>query len=444
MSCRRVNGGGRVGGYGVELALVLLLVLLNAAFAGSEMALISLREGQLRQLARTGRRGSVLVRLARDPNRFLATTQLGITLAGFLASAAAAVSLAEPLMGPLGFLGRAAQPVAVVLVTTVLTLATLVLGELVPKRLAMQRAERWGLLAARPLDLFAVLSRPAVWLLSRTTNLVVRLLGGDPRAAREEVGSDELREMVLTQRNFSAQQREIVTGAFEIADRTLREIVVPRGEVTSLPADLPVDQGLHRLAGAGRSRAPVTGAAGLDEVVGVVHVRDLVGGARVVGDRARPALFLPETLQVSAAMRQMRQQRQQLALVVDEWGATDGMVTMEDLLEEVVGELYDETDPDVQTVVREDDGGLLVPGGFPLHDLGDLGIHLDLPRSGEYTTVAGLLLAQLGHIPGGPGETLRLPGLTAEVVEVAGHAIRTVRLRPGGDGGGAGPGAAHR
>ncbi|MFC6021230.1 hemolysin family protein [Plantactinospora solaniradicis] len=419
-----------MGGYGVQVVLVLLLILLNAIFAGSEMALVSLREGQLRQLGRKGRRGATLVRLVRDPNRFLATTQLGITLAGFLASAAAAVSLAKPLLGPLGFLGRAAEPVAVVLVTAVLTFATLVLGELAPKRLAMQRAERWGLLVARPLDLFAMVSRPAVWLLSRTTNLVVRMLGGDPRAAREEVDRDELREQMLTQRNFSAQQREIVSGAFEIADRTLREILVPRGAVTSLPAELPIEEGLRRLADAGLSRAPVTGPDGLDDVVGVVHVRDLVGGGPLVGDRVRPVCFLPEMLQVSDALRQMRAQRQRLALVVDERGATDGLITMEDLLEEVVGELYDETDRDVQTVVREDDGALLVPGSFPLHDLPDVGVRLDLPRSGDYTTVAGLVLARLGHIPTAPGETLRLPGMTAEVVEVAGRAIRLVRLRP--------------
>jgi putative hemolysin len=375
----------------------------------------------------------VLARLARDPNRFLATTQIGITLAGFLASAAAAVSLAEPLVGPLGFLGAAARPVAVVLVTAVLTFVTLVLGELTPKRIAMQRAERWGLLVARPLDWFATVTRPAVWLLSRSTDLVVRLFGADPRATREDVDPDELRELVVSQRGVSPQQREILTGAFEIADRTLREILVPRGDVTSVPADMPVERALHLLAEADRSRAPVTGATGLDDAVGVVHIRDLVGGGGQVGERARPAMFLPETLRVADAMRQMRQQRHQLALVVDERGATDGLVTMEDLLAEVVGELYDETDRDVQSVVREDDGALLVPGGFPLHDLPDLGISLRLPLSGEYTTVAGLVLARLGHLPTGPGETLRLPGFTAQVVEVAGHAIRTVRLRIGAD-----------
>ncbi|MEV4627133.1 hemolysin family protein [Micromonospora sp. NPDC049523] len=422
-----------MGGHATELALVLLLVLINAAFAGSEMALVSLREGQLRTLSRGSRGGRILARLARDPNRFLATTQIGITLAGFLASAAAAVSLAQPLIGPLGFLGGAARPVAVVLVTAILTFVTLVLGELAPKRIAMQRAERWGLLVARPLDLFATLVRPVVWLLSVTTNLVVRVFGADPHATREDINPEELRELVVSQRGVSPQQREILTGAFEIADRTLREILVPRGEVTSLPGSMAIEQALHRMAETGRSRAPVTGPSGLDEVIGVVHIRDLVGAACRVDERARPAVFLPETLRVADAMRQLRQQRHQLALVVDERGAIDGLVTMEDLLAEVVGELYDETDRDVEAVVREADGALLVPGTFPLHDLPDLGITLRVPLTGEYTTLAGLMLARLGHLPTAPGETLRLPGLTAQVVEVGGHAIRTVRLRTGDD-----------
>ncbi|HEX5543809.1 MAG TPA: hemolysin family protein [Micromonospora sp.] len=416
-------------GYGGRITLVLALVLLNAVFAGSEMALISLREAQLQRLARGSPGERILARLAREPNRFLATIQLGITLAGFLAAAAAAVSLAAPLVGPLDFLGAAAEPVAVVLVTVTLTFITLVLGELAPKRIAMQRAERWALLVARPMELLATLSRPAVWILGRATDLVVRLAGGDPDIRREEISTEELREMVIAQRGFSPEQREILSGAFEIADRTLREILVPRREVISLPADLPVGSGLRRLAAAARSRAPVTGPAGLDDVLGIVHLRDLVDAVGVVGEHARPALFLPETLRVSDALRQMRQERRQLALVVDERGATAGIVAMEDLLEEVVGEIYDETDRDVRAVVREADGTLLVPGGFPLHDLPDLGIELNPPADGDYTTVAGLVLARLGHIPTRTGELVRLSGLTAQVVEISGRAITRVRLQ---------------
>ncbi|MGW3898394.1 hemolysin family protein [Micromonospora profundi] len=413
-----------------QLVLVAVLILVNAALSGSEMALVTLREGQLRRLGRRTRTGERLVRLSRDPNRYLATIQLGITLAGFLASAAAAVSLAQPLVAPLGFLGAAARPAAIVVVTVALTFVTLVFGELAPKRLAMQRAERWALLSARPLDLLARVSRPAVWLLSWATDVVVRLAGGDPRASREEMTEDELREMLVSRRGLSAQQREILTGAFDIAGRTLREILVPRREVTTLPADLPAAEGVRRLAAAGRSRAPVTGPGGLDDVIGVVHIRDLVqSGVGTVQERGRPPLLLPVTLPVADALRQLRQEHQQLALVVDEHGGIDGMITLEDLLAEVVGELYDETDRDVQDVTPEPDGSLLVPGDFPLHDLPDLGVRLSFPLSREYTTVAGLVLARLGHLPRAPGETVRLPGLTIEVVEVADRAVRRVRLR---------------
>lgn len=413
-----------------QLALVLVLVLVNAALSGSEMAIVTLREAQLRRLGRSGRTGARLTRLAREPNRYLATIQLGITLAGFLASAAAAVSLSEPLVGPLGFLGRAARPVAVVLVTILLTFVTLVVGELAPKRLAMQSAERWALLSAVPLELLARVSRPAVWLLSRATDVLVRLAGGDPRANRQEVTEEELREMLVSQRGLSAQQREILSGAFDIAGRTLREILVARRDVTFLPAELSAADAMRRLAATGRSRAPVTGPGGLDDVCGVVHIRDLVDADGAgVGERARPPVLLPGTLPVADAMRHLRQRHEQLALVIDEYGGVDGLVTMEDLLEEVVGELYDETDRDVREAVREPDGALLLPGDFPLHDLPDAGVQLTFPLTREYTTVAGLVLAGLGHLPAGPGERIRLPGLTVEVVEVSGRSIRRVRLR---------------
>ncbi|ATO13062.1 hemolysin [Micromonospora sp. WMMA2032] len=413
-----------------QVALVLVLVLVNAALSGSEMALVTLREGQLRRLGRAGRSGARLSRLVREPNRYLATIQLGITLAGFLASAAAAVSLAEPLVGPLGFLGRAARPVAVLLVTVLLTFLTLVVGELAPKRLAMQSAERWALLSAGPLDLLARLSRPAVWLLGRATDLLVRVAGGDPRASRQEVTEEELRELLVSQRGLSAQQREILAGAFDIAGRTLREVLVARRDVMTLPADLPAGAAMRRLAAAGRSRAPVTGPGGLDDVRGVVHIRDLVdAGATAVDGCVRPPVLLPGTLPVADAMRQLRQRHEQMALVIDEYGGVDGLVTMEDLLEEVVGELYDETDRDVRRAVREPDGALVLPGDFPLHDLPDAGVRLTFPLTREYTTVAGLVLAGLGRLPDGPGERVRLPGLTVEVVEVAGRAIHRVRLR---------------
>ena len=417
--------------YWSQLALVGVLVILNAVFAGSEMALVSLRDSQVQRLERSSRGGRTLARLAKDPNRFLATIQIGITLAGFLASAAAAVSLARPLVPLLGVFGNAAETVAIVAVTLVLTFVTLVFGELAPKRIAMQSAERWALLVARPLDVLSSITRPAVWLLGATTDLVVRLFGLDPKAEPDEIGPDELRDIVAGNHGFTKEQRTIIAGAVEIADRQLRAVLVPRLQVFTLDSGTTAEAARLVLAATGHSRAPVVRHGGLDEAVGVIHLRDLVGVSddRPVDEIARPPMLLPDSLPVVDALRQFKAERQHIALVVDERGAVDGIVTLEDILEEIVGEIYDETDRDVRRAVREPDGALLLPGDFPLHDLPDVGVRVTFPLSREYTTVAGLVLAGLGRLPEGPGERVRLPGLTVEVVEVAGRAIRRVRLR---------------
>ncbi len=247
-----------MGGYGFELLLIGALVLLTGALSGSEFALISLREGQLRELERQRTaRASTLVRLARDPNRYLATTQIGITLGGYLASATAAVTLARPLIYALGFLGKAAYPVAVVFVTFVLAFVNLVLGELAPKRLAMQHALRWSLLAAQPLHTLSTLSRPIVWLVGAATNFVVRMLGGDPNVAKEQLSSEELANLVAAHPGLTREQRMIISGALEIHERTLREVLVPRRSVVMLLANMPVEQARSLLAESGHLRAPV-------------------------------------------------------------------------------------------------------------------------------------------------------------------------------------------
>jgi putative hemolysin len=247
----------------------------------------------------------VLARLARDPNRFLATVQFGITLADFLASATAAVTIAERLVERLSFLGRWAEPVAIVSVTAVLTFLILVFGELVPKRVALQRAEAWGKLVARPLAPLAALARPAVWLLGTTTDLVVRLLGGDPAVARQELTDGELRDLVVTRPGFTRQQRDIVEGAFEIAERLLRDIAVERTRVFALPADTPVDEGVRGLVAEGHSQA-VVHAGDLDDVVDVVHLRDLVHAEGTVGQHAREAPLLPRVARAARPVRPAR------------------------------------------------------------------------------------------------------------------------------------------
>jgi putative hemolysin len=415
-----------IGELAPQLVLVAGLVVLNAVFAGSELALVSLREGQLQRLESRGGSGVVLARLARDPNRFLATIQIGITLAGFLASASAAVVLAEPVEDLLVFLGPASRPASIVAVTVVLSYVTLVLGELAPKRIAMQRAERWGLLVARPLAAMARVTRPVVWLLSRSADLAVRAAGGDPSVQREEVTEEELRDLVAAQVSFSPQQRLIISGAFEIAERSVYEVLRPRRDVVVLDADLACRAAIDTLIGSGHSRAPVADQADLDRVVGVVHLRDLVAGTGTARGVVREALFVPESAKVLDVLRLMQTGRHQLAVVINEHGGGEGIITVEDLLEELVGEIYDETDRDVLDVVREPDGSMVVPGRFPAHDLIDLGI--DLP-AGDYATVAGLALSALGRIPE-PGEQVVVDRWELTVLEVQQRSITRLRLRP--------------
>jgi putative hemolysin len=413
-----------------QLALVALLVVLNAVFAGSELALVSLREGQLQRLEAESARGRALANLARDPNRFLATIQIGITLAGFLASASAAVSLAEPLEEPLSFLGGASRPLSIVVVTLVLAYFTLVFGELAPKRIAMQRAEPWGLLVARPLSAAATATRPVVWLLSRSTDVVVRLLGGDPNREREEVTAEELRDLVAAQVSFTPQQRRIIDGAFEIADRTLREVHRPRPDVFTLAAEDRCVDVVDALAGSGHSRAPVGRGGALDDVVGIVHLRDLLTDdpSRTVGAAAAPAMVLPETAGVLLALREMQRRHAQMAVVVDEHGAAEGIVTVEDLIEELVGEIYDETDRDVLSVRRMGGGVIVVPGRFPIHDLPDIGVAVP---EGPFTTVAGMVLSELQRIPEAPGDAVEVAGWRFVVTGVGANTVTEVRIEPG-------------
>ncbi|HEV3463042.1 MAG TPA: hemolysin family protein, partial [Actinomycetota bacterium] len=410
------------------VGLVLLLVVINAAFAGSEVALISLREGQLRRLEQEGEQGRLVARLARDPNQFLSTIQIGITLAGFLASAAAAVSLAQPLLPLLDFLGRAAEPVAVLLITVVLTYLTLVVGELAPKRIALQRPERWARRAARPLAVVSTLTRPAVWLLSRSTDLLVRLAGADPRQQREEVTEEEVRDMIVTGGVFRPEQRRLLSEAIEIGERRLSDVLVPRRDVVAIPAEATVQEAIQTLLQSTHGRAPVY-RGDLDEVLGLVTLQDLVGAEGVVADCVRPVLALPESLGVLEALRRLQAARGQLAIVINEYGGTEGIITVEDLLEELVGEIYDEFDPDFRRVQYRPDGSVVLPGAFPVHDLPDLGISLP---EGDYATVAGLILERLGRIPA-EGDTVEVDRWRLEVLAMDRNAITRVRLLPLGD-----------
>jgi putative hemolysin len=322
------------------LGIVLVLLAWNAAFAGTEFALLSLRTPQVRRLRERGARGRAVAELVEDPNRYLAAIQIGVTLAGFLASAVSAVIFAEPLAQWIAFLGAAARPTAVVLVTVVLVFLTLVLGELVPKRFAMQRATGWALIAGRPLTYLATAARPIVWLLSRATDAVIRALGGDPDVRYEEVTRGEITDLVAGHRSFPADQREIVLRSLELGGRTLADLAVPRRRVVGFQAEKPTSSALDALVAAGHSRAPVFDATG-DRVIGTVHVRDLIDRAGTVGDRREPGLTLPDWYGVAEALRALREAHRKLAAVTDRHGDVRGIVTIEDLAEAIVGDVRD-------------------------------------------------------------------------------------------------------
>jgi putative hemolysin len=414
---------------GWDVLIVLVIVLIGGFFAAAEMALVSLRDGQVRSLSKRGRRGQRAAKLAHDPNRFLSAVQIGITLATLLSGAFGAATLASKLRVELGHYMSAglAAAVSLVAITLAISFFTLVFGELAPKRIALQRAERVSLLAGPLLDRIATLARPLVWLLSRSTNLVVRLLGGDPAVGRGVMTEQELRDLVTGTQALSADERHIVSEVFDAGKRQLREVLVPRTEVEFLPASMPLREAAAIAAGSRHSRFPVYQDS-YDDVIGFVHARDLLGGAdsgRRVGEACRQVMRLPTSKTVLSALSEMRRSRSHLVIVVDEYGGTAGIVTLEDLVEELIGDIQDEYDVDEGQTRQLRGGELEVDGLLNLDEFAEQ-TGIELPE-GPYETVAGFLLAALGHLPG-EGESVQVSGHRLAVTQLDGRRIARVRV----------------
>jgi putative hemolysin len=420
-----------VGSTWAKIALVVVFVLIGGTFAATEMALVSLRESQLRTLAARGRRGQRVASLASDPNRFLAALQIGVTFAGFLSAAFGAATLADefaPVLESWGLPHGLSTTVALVSITLAISYLSLVLGELAPKRLALQRAERIALAAAPAVDAFARLVSPVVWLLSRSTNVVVRLLGADPKAGREQVTDEEVRLLVAGHSSFGVEARELIEEVFEAGDRQLREVMVPRTEVDFLDASTPVYKAVRIVADLPHSRYPVIQGSA-DEVVGFVHVRDLFGAdpSTRLAALARDVALLPGTKRLLPALSELRRAGLHLAIVVDEYGGTAGIVTLEDLVEELVGDIRDEYDEEQHTARRTGTGNLEVEGLLNLDDFEDEA-GFALPE-GPYETVAGYVQACLGHIPQ-VGETVEHDGHRITVTETDGRRVSRLLVVP--------------
>jgi putative hemolysin len=415
----------------LNVALVLLFILIGGVFAGTEIALISLRESQISRLERQSRRGQRVAAVARDPNRFLAAVQIGVTVAGFFSAAYGASTLAPdfvPTLEEAGLSRTAAEALSLVGLTLAIAYLSLVLGELVPKRFALQRSTGVALLVGPSLDRFATFMRPVVWLLSVSTNAVVRVLGGDPKATSEEMTDEELRDVVIAHQGLTADERRILKDVFDAADRTLIEVMRPRGEVAFLPATLTVEQARHQIRKRPYSRYPVTGE-GFDDVRGFLHLRDLLDAPAqaTLASLMRQILVMPSTNRLLPSLSRMRAEGVHIAVVLDEYGGTDGIVTLEDLVEELVGEIRDEFDRHEPAWHRRPDGIITINAGLTLEEFAEH-TGIELP-DGPYKTLAGYILSRLGRLAA-VGDAIPIDGHQLEVAEVDCRRIVRVDIGP--------------
>jgi putative hemolysin len=414
------------------------MILVNGYFAAAEIALISARKTALQERADGGSKGAkAALKLTEDPASLLATIQIMITLAGMLASATAAVSLAAPLQAWLNrfgspFLSSIAAALSVLVVTLIISYVTLVLGELVPKQLGLQRADRVAAAVSRPLAFFRGLTRPIVWILSTSTRLVGRLFGLDTsRAAQAAASEEEIKLMVDEQDSIEDDEKRMISEIFDLGETVVREVMVPRVDTIFIEDTDSVVQAAERIYATGYSRAPVF-HEDHDKVIGILILKDLVlpisdgRGQDAVTDYLHEPIFVPETKDLLSTMSEMQEARVQMMVVVDEYGGTSGIVTMEDILEEFVGEIEDETDRGALSIREVESGHWLVEGSLDTEDAIELGIPIE--ESDEYDTLAGWLLEQLGHIPHA-GETYEYEGFRFTVVTMRRRRIQRIRVQ---------------
>jgi putative hemolysin len=419
----------------LEMLIVLGLVLLNGYFAMSELAVVSARPARLETLARKGGRSARLaLALARDPGRMLSTVQIGITLVGIVAGAFGGAALAEPLDNALARVPGLAPFSAEIAYTSVvigITYLSLIIGELVPKQLALRAPERVATVVAPVIDLLSRISTPAVWLLDASSRLVLRLLGSKAQP-RETVTEEEVRTLIAEGTRtgvFHREEQEMIGRVLRLADRPVRAIMTPRVELVWLNVDDDPAEIARVIRESGHSRFLV-GKGGLDDVLGIVHVRSLLDAClagRTMDLRAavRPALVLHDNMPVLRALEALRQARVSMALVVDEYGEVEGVVTVEDVLEAVVGDMPKHRLREEPAIIRREDGSLLMDGLLPLDEL-KLALGFEsLPGERTYHTLGGFILAQLGRVPK-EGQTLAYSGWRFEVVDMDGRRIDKV------------------
>lgn len=424
---------------GLNILLIFVFLLLGSVFAGTELALVSLRGSQIDQMEQEDARGKRVAQIARDPNTFLSTVQIGVTLSGFLSASFGESSISPyivPIVESWGVPTSVAAPLTTIVLTLIISYCSIVISELVPKRIAMQRNEQIARAVVPAIHVFAKVCKPIIWLIGKNTNIIVRLLGFDPNETDSEVSDEELRVLVNTNTNLGKDERTILDDVFDASETIVAEVMRPRADVVFLDGDMPIEKAAAYVREMPYSRYPVTGKD-FDDVLGFVHVRDLLDirdpEAKTVADVTREGISLPGTSKLLPSLELLRKRGIHLAVVIDEYGGTDGIVTLEDMTEELVGDIRDEYD------LPEEKGGerterttfvndvATIEGGMTIEDFADLtGIELE---DGPYETVAGYFLAHTGKM-GEIGDVLPSDdGYDMTVTQVDGRRIETLEIR---------------
>jgi putative hemolysin len=425
----------------IELIIILALTVAGGVFAGAEIAVVALRKTRVHELIEEERSGARSVAaLKEQPERFLATVQVGITVIGATAAAFGGAALAEditPWLMSFGLVKEHADDVALGLVVLGVSFLSIVIGELVPKSLALRSAERYALLIAKPLLALSWLARPIVWLLSSSANLVLRPFGDTTTFTEARHSAEELQQIVdeaTRAGTIHPDAGEIAARALTLPELRVADVMIPRQEVIMMPHDATFEQLVRGARDHGHSRMPVYEGR-IDNVVGYISMKDLLPRALEqrqvsIKEIVRPPFFVPESKQAVELLKEMRTRRMPFAIVVDEQGGLSGIVTIEDLIEELVGDIFSEHSRQVPQAIRKEQGGsAIVSGTTPIREI-NRALGVELPEEGDYKTVAGLSLALAGKVPS-VGEVLPLPnGMTLEMVDVSPRRIRAVRVRP--------------
>jgi putative hemolysin len=421
-----------------EAILIALLILLNGYLAGTEIAVVTARKSTIQQLAENGRRNAkILLKLKEELDRFLATVQIGVTAVNVLASAvggAAAIKVIKPALEAVPFkpISVVAEPVAIGMVVVLITFFTVIFGELVPKSIALMYPETIGLWTARTIDAFSRVNSVFVGILTSTTALVLSPFGQKPFTERALVTEEEVKMLIKEGGRhgiFEPTEAKILQSIFEFTDMSVKEVMVSTTQMVTVRIDMAPEEILSLIEEEQFSRYPVLGK-GPNEIRGILHAKDFLTAQAKTGQAdlrkiIKPPFFIPETMKISFLLREMQRKRTHMALVVDEYGGIAGLVTIEDLIEEIVGEIRDEHDIE-SPVISMADGSLLIDASISLRDLKE-DHHIVIPESTEYETLGGFFMTTLQKIPQ-VGDVVVLEGKRIRILEMVGQRISKVKL----------------